>query len=372
MNVRIVRILKTSYLEAGTYPLDLPDGASVLIAGHAYWPDHDRPLHEQIIWPALEKLRPDWVILAGGMIHDDPFEELAPRRNAEQNRVSVHHHPPGPELQAAFKEKIWENRVFELGNAAGRYIASWASAGNSKVLYVPSASQLMPREHELMQHLYNTQDYIRDYRKYKEKKDEGAPDPAIATILRSSSRNSSEDFAHLLGITDPRVQVCRFGAAVIINDDVLVEGSDFRRRNPVTSGYTQLLSRMKSIIKTFDGKTASGWRSAPGRSLPNTKRQFQFHEVGNLMDSERMGYLRRYDYWSKGIFFGRVVRGVLHGQSYPFLLGPDGRRSVVIDGHAFIENAPGGLVRREPVTARDLTAEETSRLVSRGSDNDTG
>ena len=89
MNVRVARILKTSHKEAGIYPLDLPDGATVLVAGHAYWPDHDRSLHEQIILPALAALRPSVVVLAGGMIHDDAFVALAPRKHSEQNQATV-------------------------------------------------------------------------------------------------------------------------------------------------------------------------------------------------------------------------------------------------------------------------------------------
>ena len=265
-----------------------------------------------------------------------------------------------PELKAALEEHfIWENRVFALGQSAGEYIASWAQPGNSKVLYIPSASQLMPREHELMQQLYHTQDYITDYR--EQHHTYLGTDP-VAQILGSENRDSSEDFKALLNVQDPRVQVCRFGAGVIVNDDTLIEISDFRRRNPSTAAYTQLISRMRSIIKTFDGKTSSGWRTAPGSSLPNILRQYQFHEVGNLMDDVRMGYLRRYDYWSKSIFFGRIVRGQLHGQTYPILRGTDGRRSVVVDGHAFTEPTAGGLGRRDVITARALTPEELERF----------
>jgi hypothetical protein len=360
MNVRCNRILKTSYLEAGVYPIpELQEGETFMVAGHAYWPDHDRSLHAGIIEPALATLKPNWVFLAGGMLHDEAFNELAPRRSRakKRERTAVHHHPTTPEVQAALDEIVWENKVWMLGRLAGEYIASWAKPGNSKVLYFPSTSQLMPREYEALQHLYETQDYLYHFRDRHTHRVWIPSGTQVKDILGSDETTSSEDFAELLGIEDPRVQVCRFGAAARLSD-LLIEISDFRRRNPVTAGYTQLKARMRSIIKSFDGKTSSGWETAPGKALPNTRRQYQFHEIGNLMDDERMGYLRKYDFWSKSLFFGRIVRGQVHGQSFPFLRGTDNRRCVVIEGHKFVEDTPGGLGRRELVTARDLTPAE--------------
>ena len=92
MNVRIMRILKTSYLEAGVIPLsnpdgsNLPDGTTILIAGHAYFPDQDRLLQAGIIEPMLETLKPNWIVLAGGMIHDDSSKSWL--RGAAPNAIA--------------------------------------------------------------------------------------------------------------------------------------------------------------------------------------------------------------------------------------------------------------------------------------------
>jgi hypothetical protein len=354
-NVRIVRIPKTSHAEAGIHKLGehMKEGDTIAVFGGAYWPDHDRELHEGIIYPALEVLKPDWVVLGGNMLHDDAWNEAAPRRLQERARVAVHHHAPGPELAHALSLAGWENRVAALFASANEYITSFAVPGNSRVLYIPSASQLMPRETELMLHLYRLMEYLDGFRERTK-----SPDPPgtiaerVREILRGNQRHSSNDFAQLLNITDPRVQVAPFGAAATIGE-LKLEIGDFRRRNPGTSAHTEMHRRGRSIIKTFDGKTASGWVTMPGSALPNRRRSFQFHEVGHIHDTRRMGYLRDYDFWSQGLFYGMMVRGRVHGQTYTFQRDPegDGCRSIVIDGHPFRECSAGGLARVNPITA---------------------
>jgi hypothetical protein len=68
------------------------------------------------------------------------------------------------------------------------------------------------------------------------------------------------------------------------------------------------------------------------------------------MDSERMGYLRDYDRWAKGVFAGTFVRGQLHGCSFPIQPGADGRRSVVVNGVGYVEENASGTGRRGRIT----------------------
>jgi hypothetical protein len=212
----------------------------------------------------------------------------------------------------------------------------------------------MPREFELMAHLYRTMEYLDGFRATHDfDPPEGVVPAGVRGILRNPVRNASNDFAQLLGITDRRVQVCNFGSAIEVGEDMKVEIGDFRRRNAGTAAHFEMRRRMRSVTMGFDGKTASGWVTMPGSGLPNRRRQYQFHQLGHLMDRRRMGYLRDYDLWSQGLFFGRMLRGNLHGQSY--VVHRDkatrGPRSLVIEGYPFVEATPAGLARVNDVTA---------------------
>lgn len=359
------RIPKTSLEEAGILPVNLKEGAPVLAIGHPLWPDHDRGLTEGVLRPLIERLRPRLILMLGGVLHDGAWDELAPGEIARRNkRGVVHLRSIAPEVEIARMHHYeWEDKVDSLFRQAGSWIASWAEIADSRVIYIPSASQLMPRETELMQHLIQVREAVVGYRKSEERKATRAGNDAyvpydggrIGRIIDAPTRelDSSQALAQFLAIDDPRVDVYRFGGAALINDRVLAMIGDFRRRNPLTAAATEMYARGFSVIRAFDGKTANLYFTQPGAALPNRRRYYQGSEFGGLFDRQRMGNLTDYNFWSHGFYFGRVVRGTILGQSYVFQRGLDGRRGVVVDGVPFFEPTPGGLGRVEPAAVID-------------------
>lgn len=341
LNIAVSPWQKTSLAEAGIFDMNLPDGAKIVALGHTYFPDHDRSLIEGIVLPFLQDYQPDVIFGLGGILHDDAFTTFAPRKDPK--KVAVHTHAPAPELAAIqASEEGFEDGVLAFGRSCGQFITRIAEAGKSHFVYIPSASPLLPNEWEIVKFLYFTKKRIDEW---MERHPDEAPEEAV------NIPTSSEDFNKLLGLdNDGRVTVLPFSAGVLMNGHTLFMVGDFRRRNPLTAGYTEFEQRHLNIVRGFDGKLADGWFTKGRSSLPTEREYWQFHEVGNLMDSQRMGYIRDYDRWGKGLFVGTVVKGQLHGCSFPVLYGKDGRRCVVINGKGYSESAPAGLGRRGTLT----------------------
>jgi hypothetical protein len=369
LNVVVSPWHKTSLLEAGVYDLQLEEGAKFVALAHCQYPDHDRSLVEGIVYPFLEQYKPDAVFLLGGMIHDDAFNNFAPR---DDKRVTVHQQPLAPEIVAVLSKHLgtstkdskaaddgdelaykFRDMVFNFGaDHCGQFIDSFSQPASSQVFYIPSASPLLPNEAEIMNFLYYASKrvvgHLQKVRTWMDKHPDEAPPPAERPkVLEEGSMDDvptrTQDFARLLGLVDhPRVQVLRFSSGIRVNDTDLFMVGDFRRRNSLTAGMTEFEQLHHNIWRSFDGKVADGWFTTLAQSLPTRRRQYQFHEIGNLMDSERMGYQRGYDRWGKSIVAGRVVRGQLHGCNIPIIRGANGRRGIVFDGIAYEENMAAG------------------------------
>lgn len=334
LNITVAAKLRTSLNEAGIYGLDLADGQKVFAIGHSFFPDHDRKLFDGIIKPVLQREQPDVIFVLGGGIHDNAFQEIAPKKADKTS--AIHHHPKTPELIAAMAAHASvEQQIMHLGAAAGNFYRELsAAAGGATVLYIPSAAPALPSEAELMKFLYFTQMKLDAI--YEKAEDE-APDLEERIFLPTSSA----DFARLLGCeNDPLVQVLRFGSGVLLNDKVMFMVGDFRRRNALTSGLTEQQLRHYSVVKGFDGKLADGWMTFAQEGLRNTRRYMQFHEVPNLFDRERLGDLRDYDFWAQGFFMGEMVAGELHAKNYPIIPLDDKRRGVVVNGVGYAEASP--------------------------------
>jgi hypothetical protein len=332
LNITVAAKLRTSLPEAGHYNLDLEDGQKVFAIGHSFFPDHDRKLFDSIIIPLLKREKPDVIFVLGGGVHDNAFQEIAPKRADKTS--AIHHHAPAPEVVAAMAAGAsTESQIMALGASAGDFYRSLsAAAGGATVLYIPSAAPSLPSEAELMKFLYFTQLKLDAF---YEKMEEEAPDPEDRIFLPTSS----QDFARLLNCqNDEHVQVLRFGSGVLLNDKVLFLVGDFRRRNALTSGFTEQQLRHMSVVKGFDGKLASAWESKAGEGLRGTRRYSQIHEVPNSFDRERLGDLRDYDFWAQGFFLGQMVAGELHARTYPIIPGVDERRCVVVNGVGYVED----------------------------------
>lgn len=334
LNITVAAKLRTSLQEAGIYDLHLENGQKVFAIGHTFFPDHDRKIFDGIIVPVLQREKPDVIFVLGGGIHDNAFQDIAPKRADKTS--AIHHHPSTPEVLAAMAAGAsTERQIMHLGAAAGDFYRSLsAAAGGATVLYIPSAAPAIPSEAELMKFLYYTQMKLDAF--YDKHEDE-APDPEDRIFLPTSS----EDFARLLGCeNDPLVKILRFGSGVLLNEKVMFLVGDFRRRNALTSGLTEQQLRHYAIVKGFDGKLADGWMTWLQEGLRNTRRYSQFHEVPNLFDRERLGDLRDYDFWAQGFFLGQMVAGELHARNYPIIPLDDGRRGTVVHGVGYAEATP--------------------------------
>lgn len=346
LNITVAAKLRTSLPEAGIYNLDLQDGQKVFAIGHPFFPDHDRKLFDGIIFPVLQREKPDVIFVLGGGVHDNAFQDIAPKR--AEKTSAIHHHPPTPEVIAAMAAGAsTEKQIMHLGAQAGDFYRSLsAAAGGATVLYIPSAAPLLPSEAELMKFLYYTQLKLDAF--YDKNEDE-APDPEDRIFLPTSS----EDFARLLNCqNDPLVQVLRFGSGVLLNEKVLFLVGDFRRRNALTSGFTELQLRHYSVVKGFDGKLGDGWMTLAQEGLRNTRRYRQVHEVPNLFDRERLGDLRDYDFWAQGFFMGQMVAGELHARNFPIIPLEDKRRGVVVNGVGYVEDTATTYGRGKIVLAK--------------------
>lgn len=385
---------KTSLSEAGISPLTLANGMRVVVIAHAFFPNHDRSLH-QLVLQYLRDTRPQAVIMLGGMIDEDAFKSLC-----EDETNYLHDFPEAPEVATARQAGGFEAQIMALGKSCGDFIRSFAEASGGQVIYIPSATHLsLPNEVRLMEAIQRHKDSMDEWsanhcnigvlaQKLAEDllsvfapeiptvADDGgetedddaqpsAPVKALAKILEaiglkgllkqgsSSLRDTiatmlkeeglelpsdptldlPNKLAHILQINDtPNITLLRYGASVKINDKWLFMIGDFRRRNAGDAARVEWEQRGGNIVRSFDGKVSSAWMTTPDNTLTGlVLHQHEFHEVGYLWDAVRMGHLRDYDRRAPGFWAGEVVAGELFGQSVVIIRGNDGRRSFVVD-----------------------------------------
>ena len=343
LNISIANPTKTSLAEAGVFHTDLAEGTRIAVIGSCYFPDHDRALIDGILKPFLRNFKPHLLVALGSMIHDDAFQAFAPQKES-RHRIGGHKHVTAPEIARILGTRdnrpyeTFEEQVTAFGAECGGFLTSLADAGDSTLVYAPSASPA-PNEAEIMTFLQYTKRRIDEWNDRHATEEEAPEYQAIPTQW--------EDYDLLLGLRgNERVHVLPFGGALIANEKNLFWVGDFKRRNPVTAGFVAFEQKHMNVWHGYGGKLADGWFTTSQQTLPNIRRYHQFHEVPNLMDDARMGYTRDYDRTAKGFFAGTIVRGEVHGCTFPILPGADGRRGVVIDGVGYAEETPGGLGRR--------------------------
>lgn len=364
---------KTSLAESGIYDLTLPDGARVVALGHAFFPNHDRSLH-QLVLQYLRDAKPAVVLLLGGMVDENAFRSLA---DDEENYL--HDFPDAPEVDEARQEGSFEKQVLALGESCGDFIRSFAQASGGKVVYIPSATHLsMPNEVRLMEFVQFKKRVLDNWSANHPDAPELPSDPTI---------DLPKQLAKLFQIdNDPNIEVTRYGAAVRLNGKTLFMIGDFRRRNAGDASKVEWEQRGLNIVRSFDGKVASSWMTTPSHTLPGlTMNHWQFHEVGYLWDPTRMGHLRDYDRRAPGFWSGVIVSDGLFGQAVVIVRGNDQRRSFIVDTHeglvAYTEDEAGALpnghqinltgksvekpLPRPRATARKSTARKTTRSNTR-------
>ncbi|MBX9671609.1 MAG: hypothetical protein K2X93_28730 [Candidatus Obscuribacterales bacterium] len=322
---------KTSLAEAGISPMTLKDGMRAVAIAHMYYPHHDRSMVELVL-QYLRDVRPEVVFLLGGIIDEDSFKQF---NEVEENYL--HDYPDTPEVLEAMAAGGFEDQVLKLGEMCGKFIEQFQVASGGKVIYIPSATHLsMPNEIRLMEWIQQTKRTLDAWSVSHPKATEYPSDPSIALPKKLDVLFNLHN--------NPMVQVQRYGSAVLLNDKTLFMIGDFRRRHGADASNVEWEQRGYNIVRSFDGKVASGYRTSADHTLPGLQLLFQeFHEVGYLWDPRRMGHLRDYDRRASGFFTGIMVHGELFGQSIPVLRGTDGRRSFVVDDRDYTEAEPGCL-----------------------------
>lgn len=331
--VSIQPLVKTCAEESGILPLDLPDGTRIVALAHCYFPSHDRSIMEGIK-SFLADAKPDIIFLLGGIVHEDAFKGIVD--DDDVVKLLVKNQSP-PEL-IEIRQNIAgvEKRFLKLAELCGNFIKELQAVSDADIIYIPSATGVMPNEIDIMRFVLGEKRRIDSWRGRNPKEaDEGEDIPP--------------DLAKFLGLNaHPRIHVLPFGAAALINDDMLLLVGDFRRRNPGTAAKVEFEQRGYNVVRGFDGKVSSGHETRPSDSFPGPKRRYhQWHEVGNIYDvSQGLGYVRTYDRRAIGFFAGKVVGGRVMGQVVIPVPGEDGRRSFVVWGQAYDEPAKADKFKR--------------------------
>ncbi len=329
---------KTSLYEAGIFDLGLTSGARIVALGHLFYPDHDRSMVAQVL-KYIGSAKPKLVLLLGGILNEEAFKSLT-----DSTTNYLHCYPDQPEVGKARDARTFEKQVLTLGKACGRFIREFARAGDSKVIYIPSATHLsMPNEVRLMEFIGRKKAALDSW---------SANHPDASDLPSDPTVELSEELSVILDLNgEPSVDVLPYGAAVRVNRHTLFMIGDFRRRHPGDASRVEWEQRLHNIVRSFDGKVASNWMTSSDHTLPGLNQHFwEFHEVGHLWDQNRMGHLRDYDRRAPGFWTGTVIGDKLFGHSVPILRGRDGRRSFVIDGVSFTEDAPGCLPNGSQLT----------------------
>ncbi len=355
LNITVPNKHRTSTREAGEYLLEIPDGTKIAVFGHFYFPDHDRQLFSDIVYPFLKWYQPQLVLILGGAIHDDAYQLLAPK---DLRHMVMKEHGLAPEVAAARQSaEIYEERVRHFSRSARLFLQSFADCtDNCQLVYLPSSSPTLPNESEIMTLLYYTQDRLAKWRQANPDRAPRAEEIADLGLPGASgvSTDMHEGFVRLLGLNDhKKITVLPFGSAVILRSnatDIRFEVGSNRLQNPLSAAYRAVFKNDTSTVRSFDGKQSNGWMTQQSGKILGARRHLYFCEIPNLMDSERMGYLGDKERWAKGFYAGHVDQGMFHGASFPIIKGEDGRRSVVIFGHGFSEAIPAEFQKRKLLT----------------------
>lgn len=354
--VTVEEIAKTSLVEAGIFNVSLPDRSRVVVIANTLWPTHDRNMHEQIM-AYLRDFKPHAIVLLGHMINNEAFQALF---EAEKNYLYRAKHPA--EVLAAKAAGSFDAQVTHLRKQAGEYLSSFV-VGDAKVFFIPAILTEHKLVKRLMQEKERRDNFVNNHPEAADQPSD--PDKVIPRKPR--------DFFFLN--TNPRVKVLPYNAALLANDHTLFMIGDFKRRNEGDAAHLEWQQRhYPAIIRSLDGKLASGWFSTTEHTQPTLiKKTFQVHEIGYLWNEVENGQLRDYDRRSPGFFAGTYVDGELFGTTIDIIRGDDGRRSFMgLDGTMYTEPTPGDLPNGVEVTLGDEETYKVSETLSGEDDDDDG
>ena len=227
----------------------------------------------------------------------------------------------------------FDDQVQYLRREASKYIGSFA-VGKAKVVYIPA----ILTEHKLVKRVSQE----------KERRDNFVDNhPEAADQPSDPYRKIPTEFRDFLYLnSNPRVKVLPYNSALLANDHTLFMIGDFKRRNEGDAVLVEWQQRhYQAIIRSLDGKLASGWFTTTEHTQPTmTVQQFQVHEIGFLWDEVENEQLRDYDRRAQGFFAGVYVDGELFGSTVDILRGDDDRRSFYAPNNKmYTEDKPGNM-----------------------------
>jgi hypothetical protein len=351
--VNISPLVKSSPEEQGFLDLGFVPGTRIVVTGLQLWPHHDRGLHAAFR-KFLVNTRPAVTILLGNVLNEEAFKQVADSQdrmrkiaaNKEDRRRKIIDADKVPELRAVRREfEGYEERFLALAKKGGEFIADFADASGGHVFYIPAlqASGQLPNEMGLFDFVLTQKEKLDKYaEKHPDEANEGPPIP--------------QDFADFLGLEGhEHVSVLPFGAAIRVNDSLVFQAADYKRRQPASASQEDVLHTTESTVRLGDGKVSSVWWTTPKHSLGGAHRRWwQAHEVGNMFDLKQLGFLRNYDRRAKGFWTGTVVGDEVQGTSVAFARGKDGRRGFVVDGVPYDEDTVTSPTRMISLVGKNL------------------
>jgi len=324
--VNIRPLVKSSPEEQGFLDLSFVPGTRIVVTGLQLWPNHDQGLHAALR-KFLVSTRPAVTILLGNVLNEEAFKQVADSQDRMRKMIASNEVPVVRAIRREYEG--YEDRFIALAKAGGEFIADFAKASGGHVFYIPSlqASGQLPNEMGMFDFVLTQKEKLD---KYAERHpDEAVEGPPIPT-----------DFAEFTGLKGhEQVTVLPFGAAIRVNEGLVFQAADYKRRQPASASQEDVLHTTESTVRLGDGKVSSVWWTTPKHSLGGAHRRWwQAHEVGNMFDLKQLGFLRNYDRRAKGFWTGTVVGDEVQGTSVTFARGKDGRRGFVVDGVPYDED----------------------------------
>ena len=322
-----------SVKEAGLFNLTLKNGTRAVFIANAGFPHFDKGFHAQQL-KHIADVKPGVIFLLGHMGDVGAFQAIA-----EDEKNFLHTYADSAPVIAARQHPLFEARVRSLGSAFGDFIRGFADAApNATVIWLPAWVNLgLPNELDIL-------DWVHEKKRYLDTWTSKNPDSIDAPSNPFDSL--PETLEGLFGLeNDKRIKIMPFGAAVLINEKMLVLGGSFRRRHAGDSPWIEWEQRgYAAIVKAVDGKAGSGYATFIRTTVPEPLYNcVQVHEIGYGWEAKEYGHLGDYHRRCQAILSGSFYFGTFFGDVSPFMPGTDGRRSLYIQGRQYTEDSAGGL-----------------------------
>jgi hypothetical protein len=333
-----------SIKEAGLFNLTLKDGTRAVFIANSGFPHFDEGLLSQQL-KHIADVKPGVLFLLGHMGDSGAFQATI-----EDEKNFLHTYADSEPVIAARKHKYFEERVMSLGKSFGDFIKGFADASpDATIVWIPAWVNLgLPNELDILDWIHQKKRLLDSWTSnHTDSPDQ--PSQPFVTL--------PETLEGLLGLeNEPRIKILPFGAAVLINEKLLVLGGSFRRRHAGDSPWIEWEQRGYSIVRAVDGKASSGWATNIQSTIPEPIYNcIQVHELGYGWEAKEYGHLGDYHRRCQAILSGSFFFGTFFGDISPFMPGNDGRRTLYVQGRAYTEDTPGGQPNGGELTLYDAS-----------------